>query len=151
VIGIGDSGAGMDRAARAIERIVDEIKRTLPGEACLVAERDFDLVSGAVFCPHTIARILKEIRLAHIEIQPDRIKRDHCRKQGRRRCRGTAAGDQIADGDEMRADASCEGRRNPAMFEIKLCVADLSLGVVHGGLRAALVGRALIHGLLSSE
>ena len=51
----------------------------------------------------------------------------------------------------MRADASREGRRDPAMFEIKLCVADLSLGVVHGSLRAALVGRALINCLFRSE
>ena len=42
----------------------------------------------------------------------------------------------------MRADASCEGRRDPAMFEIKLCVADLSLGVVHGGLRVIRSGLA---------
>ena len=42
-IRIGDRGAGMDRAARAVERIVDEVERALPGEAVLVAEADRDL------------------------------------------------------------------------------------------------------------
>src|SRR6516225_2642019 len=51
----------------------------------------------------------------------------------------------------MRANASREGRSDPAMFEVKLCVADLSLGIVHGSLRAALLRRALIHGFLRSE
>ena len=32
-IGIGDGGAGVDRAARPVERIVDEIERALPREA----------------------------------------------------------------------------------------------------------------------
>src|SRR5262245_50224779 len=51
----------------------------------------------------------------------------------------------------MRADAAGKGRRDAAMFEIELGVADLRLGVVDGGLLGALVGRALIDGLLGSE
>ena len=51
----------------------------------------------------------------------------------------------------MRADAPGEGRGDAAMLEIEVCVADLRLCVIDGGLRAALIGRALIYGLLRSE
>src|SRR5262249_4879626 len=76
---------------------------------------------------------------------------DQRREQCGRAGRGPAAGDQVADGDEMRADAPGEGRRDAAMLEIELGVADLSLGVVYGGLCGALFVRALVDGLLGSE
>ena len=44
----------------------------------------------------------------------------------------------------MRADAPGEGRRDAAVIEVELGVADLRLRVVDGRLRGALVGRALI-------
>ena len=79
-IGIGNGGAGMDRPARPVERIVDKIERALPLELCLVTERDLDLVGGAFFDLRTVAGKGQEIGLAHIEIQIDRIERDQCRE-----------------------------------------------------------------------
>ena len=51
----------------------------------------------------------------------------------------------------MRAYAPGKGCRDPAMFEIEFGVTDLSLSIVHGGLRALLVGRALVDSLFRSE
>src|SRR5262249_7817886 len=132
-------------------RIVHEIKSALPSELCFVAERDLNLVGKASFEPRTVAGKGQEIGLAHIKIEIDRIERDERREQCRWAGRGTAAGDQVADGDEMRADAPGEGRHDPAVLEIKLGVTDLSLRIVHGGLRRPLVGRAMVDGLFCSE
>src|SRR5262249_3815629 len=74
----------------------------------------------------------------------DRVERDERRQQGRRTCRSAVAGDEVTDGDEMRADAPGEGRRDAAMLEVELRVADLRLGIVDGGLRGPQVGRALV-------
>ena len=51
----------------------------------------------------------------------------------------------------MRADAPGEGGRDAAMIEVELGVADLRLRIVHGGLRGAPLGRALIDVLRRSE
>src|SRR5262249_31575909 len=117
----------MNRSARTVERIVDEIERALAGELCLVGERDLNRVGRASLAPRTIARIGQEIGLAHVEVEIDRIERDERREQCGRAGSGAAASDQVADGDEMRADAAGEGRRDAAMFEIELAVADLRL------------------------
>src|SRR5215472_5875033 len=150
-VGIRDGGSGVDRTARPVERIVYEIKSALPSELCFVAERDLNLVGKASFEPRTTAGKGQEIGLAHIKVQIDRIERDERREQCRWAGRGTAAGDQVADGDEMRADATGEGCRDTAMLEIELGVTNLSLRIVHGGLPGSLVGRALIDGLFRSE
>jgi hypothetical protein len=44
-----------------------------------------------------------------------------------------------------------KGCRDPAMFKIELGVTDLSLGIVHRGLRTLLVGRALVDSLFRSK
>src|SRR5262249_57340641 len=101
-------------------------------ELCLVAERDLNPVVE-LFCePRTLAGKGQEIGLAHIEIQIDRIHRDERRDQCRGAGRGTAAGDQVPDGDEMSADASREGRSDTAVLEIDPGITDLSLRTVHG-------------------
>src|SRR5262245_57158762 len=97
--------------------------------------------------PRTVSGKDQEIGLAHVEIQIDRIERDERREQSRGAGRGTAAGDQVADGDEMSADAPREGCRDTAALEIELSITDLSLRIVHGRLRGSLVGRALVDGL----
>src|SRR5262249_41249786 len=51
----------------------------------------------------------------------------------------------------MRADSPGEGRHDPAALEIKLGVTDLSLRIVHRGLRRSLVGGAMVDGLFCSE
>src|SRR5262249_49179229 len=128
-----------------------EIKRALPGELGLVGKRDLNLVGKAFFAPRMVAGIGQEIGLAHIEIQIDRIERDERREQCGWAGRGTAAGDQVADGDEMSADAPGEGRGDTAVPETDLGVTDLSRGVVNGGLRGSPFGRPLIDGLFRSE
>jgi hypothetical protein len=50
----------------------------------------------------------------------------------------------------MTSDAPAEGGRDVAMLEIKLSVTNPGLGVVHGGLRGALVCRALVDRLRRS-
>src|SRR5262249_56094350 len=102
--GIRDGGSGVDRTARPVERIVHEIKSALPGELCFVAERDLNLVGKAYFEPRTVAGKGQEIGLAHIKVQIDRIERDERREQCRWAGRGTAAGDQVANGDDIRPD-----------------------------------------------
>ncbi len=72
-VGVRHGGSGVDRPARSVERVVHEVERALPGEPCLVAERDLDLVGEASFASRAIAGKGQEIGLAHIEIQPDRI------------------------------------------------------------------------------
>ena len=70
------------------------------------------------------------IRFTHIEVEVDRIERDERRKEGGWARPATAAGDEVSYRDEMCANASRERRRNPAMVEIKLRVADGGLGGV---------------------
>src|ERR1700724_1542892 len=53
--------------------------------------------------------------------------------------------------ETRRADATGEGRGDAAIFDIELGVAYLGLGVVDRGLRAALLGSALVDGLGRSE
>ena len=55
-----------------------------------------------------------------------------------------SSGNKIADGNEMRADPSRERRRDTAMLEVKLRVANLRFGIVDAGLRRPQVGGALI-------
>ena len=67
----------------------------------------------------------QEVGLAHVEVEVDRIERDEGRKQRGWAGRGAAAGNQVADRYKMRADAPGERRRNAAMIEIELGVANL--------------------------
>src|SRR5262249_12049695 len=113
----------MDRTARTVEHIVHEVERASPSEFGLVAERQFDLIGENHFLLCTVPRKRQEIRLAHVKVKVDRIERDERRQQGRRTGRVTAAGNQVAYRDEMRADASGEGGRNAAMIEVELSVA----------------------------
>ena len=134
----------MQRAARPVEHIVDEIEGALAAEIGLVAELDLDLVGERALLLHAIAREGQVVALAHVEIEVDRVDRDDGREQGRRARRGPAAGDQIADRDQMRADAPGERGHDPAMLDVELGVADLRLGLVDGSLPRLLVGRALL-------
>src|SRR5262249_56962390 len=114
-------------------------ERAFPGELCLVTERNLDLIGSAFFDPRTVSGKDQEFGLAHIEIQIDRIERDERREQCGRAGRGTAAGNQVADRDEMSADASGEGCRDTPVFEIGLSTADLTLRIVQGRLRGSVV------------
>jgi hypothetical protein len=116
----------------------------LPSELCLVAERDLDRVGKTSLGLCTFARELQEVSLAHVEIQVDGIQRDEGRQQCRRTGPGTAAGNQVAHGDKMLTDATGERRGDVAMIEVEPSIADLGLGIVHGGLRGSLFGRALV-------
>src|SRR5260370_10163361 len=141
----------MDRAARTVEHISPEVERALPCEFGLVAEREFDLISENPFLPFTVPRKRQKIGFAHVEVEVDWIERDECGEQCRRTGRVTAAGNQVAHRDEMRADASGKGGRDAAMLEVEPSVADLCLGLIDGSLRGLQVGRTLVDGLHRAE
>src|SRR5258707_3196764 len=84
--------------------------------------------------------------LAHIEVKIDRVDRDERGEQGGRAAGGPAAGDQVADRDEMGADAAGKGRRDAGVIQIELRVANECLGVVDPRLAGAPVGRSLVGG-----
>src|SRR6516162_10137084 len=137
----------MDRAARTVEHIVHEVEGALPSKFGLVAERELDLIGKNPFLSCTVPRERQEIGLAHIKVEVDRIERDERREQCRRTGRVTAAGNQVAHRDQMRADASGEGGGDAAMVKVELSVADLRLSIIDGSLRSLQVGRALVDGL----
>src|SRR5260221_446902 len=76
---------------------------------------------------------------------PDRIKRHERREQRCRTRRCAAASDQIADRNEVCAHAPCERRRNPAMVEVELCIADSGFRVFNRSAACSLIGCALVH------
>src|SRR5260370_20422470 len=89
--------------------------------------------------------VSQEIGLAHIKIEVNRIKRYKRREQCRRTGCGATASNQIAHGNEMRAHAPCERRRNPAMVEVELCIPDPGLRVFYRSPSSTLIGRALVY------
>ena len=93
----------------------------------------------------------KVVGFAHVEIEVDRVERDDRRQQRRRARAASAAAHQAADRDEMRADPPGERRGDAGELEVELGVPDRRLGGVDGGLRAALVGGALIDALRGAE
>src|SRR5258708_12665209 len=87
----------------------------------------------------------QEIGLAHIKIEINRIKRHERREQCRRTRRRTTASNQIAHGNEMRAHAPCERRRNPAMVEVELRIANSGLCVFNRSPSCSLIRCALVY------
>ena len=86
------------------------------------------------------------VGFAHVEVEIDRIERNDRRQQRRWTRAAAAAAHQAAGRDEMRADAPGERRDDAGELEIELRVPDRRLGGVDGGLRAALIGGALVDG-----
>src|SRR5260370_5905775 len=127
-IGIRNCSPGVDCAARTVKGVVQEIEYPASRVLIAVAKRNLNLLDMPSLEVPAILGVHKEIRLAHIKVKVDRIKR-HERREQRRRTRGcAAASNQIAYRNEMRAHASCERRRNPAMVEVELCIADSGFG-----------------------
>src|ERR1700756_2858258 len=108
-LGIWNRRPRMDRAARTVEHIIHEVEFASPCKLGLVAERELNLIGENLFLPRTRPGKRQEVGLAHVEVEPDRIERDECGEQCRRTGRVTAAGDQVAHRDEMRANASGKG------------------------------------------
>ncbi len=97
--------------------------------------------------PEREARLAGEgqvVGLAHVEVEMDRIERDHGCQQGRWTAGVAAAGDQAADRNLMRADAARERCDDPAVLEVEPRVADLGVGVIDRGLCRADLRRALV-------
>ena len=140
-VGIGNGGAGMDRAARAIKRVVDEVERAVMGKSGVIGERDLHLVGEHAALLLTLTQERHVVGLAHVEIQVDRVDRDDRGEQGGRAGARPAAGDQVADGDLVSADAAGEGRGDAGMIEVELGVADRRQGVIDGRLGGVLLGR----------
>src|SRR5262249_50290553 len=72
-------------------------------------------------------------------------------EQRRRTGCSAAAGDEVANRDQVCADAAGERRRDATMLEIELGVTDLCLRVVHGGQCGLAVGRAVVDRLFRTE
>ena len=109
-----------------------------------VAERNLYCVGkdGLLLC--TLSREGQVIRLAHVEIQIDWVERHHGRKQRRWAAGGPAAGNQVANGDQMVANSTGERSGDAAMIQIEPRVTDLGLGIVKGRLGGLLIRRSLI-------
>src|SRR5499425_3610660 len=95
--------------------------------------------------------VSQEIGLTHIKIEVNRIKRHKRRKQRSWTRRCATASDQIAHGNEMRAHAPRERRRNPAMVEVELCIPDPGRRVFDRSPSCALIRCALVHILHASS
>src|SRR5580693_6580642 len=87
----------------------------------------------------------QEIGLTHIKIEVNRIKRHKRREQCRRTGRRATASNQIAHGNEMRPNAPSERRRDPAMVEVELRIADSGLRVFNRSPSCSLIGCALVY------
>src|ERR1700721_1782030 len=114
-----DGGAGMDRAAGAIEAVVDEVERALMGEVALVGERDLHLLGERASLLLAIAQERHVVGLAHVEVEVDGVSRDERGEQGGGAGARPAARDQIADRDFVSSDAAREGRGDAGVIEVK--------------------------------
>ena len=91
------------------------------------------------------------IRLAHVEIQMDRVERDNRGEQRRVGGTAAAAADQAADGDEVCPHATGKRCHDMREFKVQLSIPDRRLGGVDGSQCAALLGGTLIHVLGGAE
>ena len=86
--------AGVDRSARAIESVIDEIEGALPFEVGLVTQAERDLVGERAAKARAFARKGQVIGFAHVEVEIERIERNQRCEQGRRADGCSAAGDK---------------------------------------------------------
>ncbi|NRP90781.1 hypothetical protein GFPCMMHI_06708 [Ensifer adhaerens] len=93
-IGILERGAGMDRTARAVNCVVEEVERALKAIVGFIAQRCFDLVVERAALLLALALERQVILLAHIEVEIDRVERDECGEQRRRAGRSATTGNQ---------------------------------------------------------
>src|SRR5258708_14334172 len=144
-IGIRNCSPGVDCAARTVKDIVQKIEYTVSRVLLVVAKRNLNLLDMPSLEVPAILGVHEEIGLAHIKVKVDRIKRHERCQQCRRTRRCATASNQIAYRNEMRAHAPCERRRNPAMVEVELCIADSGFGLFDRGARGPLIGNALVN------
>src|SRR5262245_16289010 len=71
-----ESRTSVDRAARAVDGIVEEVERALEVEGLLVTQRCLDLVCqrSALLLTFTLERQI--VLLAHVEVEINRVERD---------------------------------------------------------------------------
>ena len=137
----------MDRAARTIESVVDEVERALMCESVLIGERDLHLVGECAALLLTLAQKRHVVGLAHVKIQIDRVGRDDNGQQSGGAGAGPAARNQVADRDLMGADAAREGCHDAGVVEVELSVAHGGQGTIEGRLGGTLLGGLLVGGL----
>src|SRR5260370_10670839 len=142
---IRNCGPGVDRAARTIEYIVQEIEHALPRVLFVIAEPNLNLLNVPCLEVLAVLGVSQEIGRAHIKIEVNLVKGHKRREQCRRTRRCATASNQIAHGNEMRAHAPCERRRNPAMVEVELRIPDPGLRVFDRSPSWALIGCPLVY------
>src|SRR3984893_17360599 len=134
----------MDRTARTIEAVVNEVERAGARKPVFIAETDRNLVGKRTWQTRAFTRKGQVVGLAHVEVEIDRIERHEGGQQGGRAAASTAAGNETADRDQTRADTAGERRGNAGILKIQLSVANLCLGVVDRGLCRGLLRGALV-------
>src|SRR5260370_38958932 len=96
----------MDRAAGAIEGVVDEVERARMSKVVLVGERDLHLLGERASLLLAIAQERHVIGLAHVEVEVDGAGRDERGEEGGGACARPAAPEQIADGAYVSSDSA---------------------------------------------
>src|SRR5260370_20479372 len=134
----------MDRAAGAIEGVVDEVERARMSKVVLVGERDLHLLGELASLLLAIAEERHVIGLAHVEVEVDGAGRDERGEQGGGAGARPATRDQITDGDFVSSDAARERRRDAGVIEVKPGVADGRHGIVYSRLRRPLLRDPLV-------
>src|ERR1700757_4184028 len=134
----------MDRGARAIEGVVDEVERARMSEVVLVGERDLHLLGERASLLLAITQERHVVGLAHVEVEVYRAGRDERGEQGGGAGARPAARDQITDGDFVSSDAAREGRGNAGVVEVKPGVVHGGHGIIDSRLRSALLGDLLV-------
>ena len=120
--------------ARAIERVVDEVERSLTDEIVFVAETEHDLVGERTTDAGALAVKGEKIGFAHVEVEIERVERDERSQQRGWAGGGAAAGNKASDRYLACADAAGEGRADLRIFEVELGVSNARLGIFDRGL-----------------
>src|SRR5258708_5180047 len=109
--------AGMNRTARSVEGVVDEVESAPAGKARLGGDRDLHFAGEGPWVLLARAQERQVVGLAHIEVQVDRVDGNERGEHGGRARAGAATRDEVSGGDEVRADPAGEWCRDTSVIE----------------------------------
>src|SRR6267154_6179092 len=135
----------MDCPARTVKNIVQEIEYPASRVLIVVAECNLNPLDMTSLEVPAVLGISEEIGLAHIKVEINRIERYERREQRRRTRRRTTPRDQVSNRNKMRPNAAAERRRDAAVIEVELCIADSRFGLFDRSARRPLIGYALVN------
>ena len=150
---VSDHRAAAQRAGRYVEPVVEEIHMPFMRGLGLASQRHLHRI-GRIARARPLALepqlvVLEVSRLVDVEIDVDRIERD----DGGEQCRGAvvAALHEIADTDEMAADAAGDRRHHVGEFDIELGRLKRAFGDSLGGKRGLHCLAALVDDLFGDR